>query len=95
MTHVVRNPWFLGSETHVDLCHGICRTCPSRAFVIVCLLSLSSHSLRTIDFPSSSSILAQRGKRRDISVNEEFFASIVFPLRSGSLNEDDNGRDEE
>lgn len=64
-------------------------------FVIVCLLSLFSYTLRTIDFPSSSSILAPRGKGRDISVNEEFFASIVFSLRSGSLNEDDNGRDEE
>lgn len=64
-------------------------------FVIMCLLSLFSHTLRTIGFPSSSSILAQRGKGRDISVNEEFFACIVFSLRSGSLNEDDNGRDEE
>lgn len=54
-----------------------------------------SHNLRTIYFSSSSSILAQRGKRRNVSVNEEFFASIVFSLRSGSLNEDDNGRDEE
>lgn len=53
------------------------------------------HNLRKIYFSSSSSILAQRGERRNISVNEEFFASIVFSLGSGSLDEDDNGRDEE
>lgn len=53
------------------------------------------HNQRTVYFSSSSSILAQRGKRKNIPVNEEFFASIVFSLRSGALNEDDNGRDEE
>lgn len=51
--------------------------------------------LRTTYFSSSSNILAQRGERRNVSVNEESFASIAFFFRSGSLNEDDNGRDEE
>lgn len=49
----------------------------------------------TTYFSSSSNILAQRGERRNVSVNEESFASIAFFFRSGSLNEDDNGRDEE
>lgn len=67
---------------------------PEHSYLCVSLF-FSSHNPRTIHFPSSSSILARRGKRRNISVNEESFASIVFSLRSGSLNEDDNGRDEE
>jgi len=61
----------------------------------VCFLAFPLHNLRTIYFSSSSSILAPRGEKRNVAVNEEFFASIVFSFRSGSLNEDDNGRDEE
>lgn len=58
-------------------------------------IKMSEEIMRTTYFSSSSNILAQRGERRNVSVNEESFASIAFFFRSGSLNEDDNGRDEE